>query len=237
MPQKSTETTPSPTAVGYVRVSTKQQGESGLSISAQKQQIRAYCKKQGLRVKKFYTDVASGSTGIGERSQLDLMLSELSIGCVVVVSKRDRLCRDMLISLMLEKEISKVSCSIHSCESSEMNGDDATAELMRNIMSSVALFELKRIRKRISEALQEKKKQGFKLGRPPFGYDMVNGKLVENSDQMPTRRRIEELQSEGFGWNKISRILNKEKRPTARNGKWYPSTVFNMIQRSTVNLA
>ncbi len=238
MTTKTTDQLQPTAAVGYVRVSTKQQGASGLSIAAQKKQIRDYCKQQGWKVKKFYTDVASGSTGIGEREQLDLMLSELSPGTAVVVAKRDRLCRNLLVSLILDKEISRVSCCIHSCESSEINGEDASAELMRNIMGSVALWEIRRIRTRISEALQEKKRQGFKLGKPPFGYTIVNGELLVDKKHIHTRRRIEELRQESIGWNEIARILNAEERPTQRGtGNWYASTIFNMIKRSTVNLA
>ena len=238
MTTKTTDQLQPTTAVGYVRVSTKAQGESGLSIAAQKRQIRDYCKQHGLKVKKYYTDIASGSTGIGEREQLDLMLSELHAGCVVVVSKRDRLSRSMLVTLILERELKKVSCQIHSAESSEMNGEDATAELMRNIMSAVATFELKRIRTRISDALQEKKQQGFKLGKAPFGYKIENGKLLIDESTIQTRRRIEELRDEGTGWNSIARMLNAEGHSTQRaRGKWYASTVFNMIKRSTVNLA
>tara|TARA_R110002096_G_scaffold101552_1_gene224630 strand:- start:920 stop:1288 length:369 start_codon:yes stop_codon:yes gene_type:complete len=111
-------------------------------------------------------------------------------------------------------------------------------DMMRSIVSSVSLWETRLVRRRISTALQEKKQQGFKLGKAPFGYDMVNGKLVENPEQMPTRRRIEELRDEGIGWNKIARTLNAEGRPTqkAKGQGWYASTVFNMIERSTVNL-
>ena len=114
-------------------------------------------------------------------------------------------------------------------------------DMVRHIVSSVSLWETRLVRRRISTALQEKKQQGFKLGKAPFGYDMVNGKLVENPEQMPTRRRIEELRDEGIGWNQIARMLNAEGRPTQKKkskgqGGWYASTVFNMIERSTVNL-
>ena len=112
-------------------------------------------------------------------------------------------------------------------------------DMVRRIVSSVSLWETRLVRRRISTALQEKKQQGFKLGKAPFGYKIENGKLLIDESTIQTRRRIEELRDKGIGWNQIARMLNAEGRPTQKakgQGGWYASTVFNMINRSTVNL-
>jgi hypothetical protein len=47
-------------AVGLTRVSTAEQGQSGLGLEAQQASIRAFCAAQGWTLVAEYSDVASG---------------------------------------------------------------------------------------------------------------------------------------------------------------------------------
>jgi DNA invertase Pin-like site-specific DNA recombinase len=47
-------------AVGYLRVSTKEQGRSGLGLAAQRQDIEAFGAREGFAVKSWHQDVQTG---------------------------------------------------------------------------------------------------------------------------------------------------------------------------------
>jgi DNA invertase Pin-like site-specific DNA recombinase len=48
-------------AIGYVRVSTREQGRSGLGLAAQRFEIEAFGRREGFSVKGWYQDVQTGA--------------------------------------------------------------------------------------------------------------------------------------------------------------------------------
>ena len=87
-----------------------------------------------------------------------------------------------------------------------------TGGLVANITSSVAQWERQIIAARTSEALQAKKARGARLGRPVTLPEEV-------------RHRIAAERAAGRTLAAIAADLNSEAVPTARGGRWYPSTV------------
>ena len=49
--------------IAYYRVSTKQQGESGLGLEGQREAVEAYCRQINGRIKASYVEVESGHQG------------------------------------------------------------------------------------------------------------------------------------------------------------------------------
>ena len=47
-------------AVGYVRVSTQQQGRSGLGLEGQREAVRAFAEREGYAVSSWFTEVETG---------------------------------------------------------------------------------------------------------------------------------------------------------------------------------
>jgi hypothetical protein len=48
-------------AIGYIRVSTREQGRSGLGLAAQRQDIEVFGEREGFAVKTWYQDVQTGA--------------------------------------------------------------------------------------------------------------------------------------------------------------------------------
>ncbi len=48
-------------AIGYLRVSTQEQGRSGLGLAAQRFDIQAFGTREGLRVRSWHQDVQTGA--------------------------------------------------------------------------------------------------------------------------------------------------------------------------------
>jgi hypothetical protein len=84
--------------IAYIRVSTSQQGKSGLGIEAQREAIQRFCEAEGFLMSGEFVEVETGkgSDALGRRPQLSaaLALAKKSKQAVVV-AKLDRLSRDV----------------------------------------------------------------------------------------------------------------------------------------------
>jgi DNA invertase Pin-like site-specific DNA recombinase len=84
--------------VAYVRVSTNQQGRSGLGIEAQRAALSRFAQSEGLDLVAEFVEVETGkgSDALDRRPQLAAALARArALRCPVAVSKLDRLSRDV----------------------------------------------------------------------------------------------------------------------------------------------
>jgi DNA invertase Pin-like site-specific DNA recombinase len=85
-------------AIGYLRVSTREQGRSGLGLAAQRWEIEAFGVREGFSVKSWHQDVqtGAGTDALLQRPGLAAALKEAkSARCPLIVSKLDRLSRNV----------------------------------------------------------------------------------------------------------------------------------------------
>ena len=96
-------------AIGYLRVSTREQGKSGLGLAAQRHDIEAFAAQEGLSVKAWYQDVQTGAgrDALLLRPGLAAALNEARLGRVpLVVSRLDRLSRNVhFITSLMEHQV------------------------------------------------------------------------------------------------------------------------------------
>lgn len=84
--------------VAYLRVSTQRQQRSGLGIEAQRAAIERFAQAEGLTIIAEYTEAETGkgSDALDRRPQLAAALAAArKAKCSIVVSKLDRLSRDV----------------------------------------------------------------------------------------------------------------------------------------------
>jgi DNA invertase Pin-like site-specific DNA recombinase len=93
-------------AIGYLRVSTQEQGRSGLGLASQRHDIEAFSKREGISIKSWYQDVQTGggTDALLLRPGLAQALKEAkSARCPLIVSRLDRLSRNVhFISGLME---------------------------------------------------------------------------------------------------------------------------------------
>src|SRR3954464_5910357 len=85
-------------AVAYYRVSTKQQHRSGLGIEAQRAAVTRFAEVEGLGIAAEFVEAETGkgADALDRRPQLAAALAVArSAKCAVLVSKLDRLSRDV----------------------------------------------------------------------------------------------------------------------------------------------
>jgi len=66
----------------------------------------------------------------------------------------------------------------------------------------------------MEKCVKEKGHAGFNIA---YGYDYVNGKLVENKTESPQIKRIFEMYLAGQSMDKIAKLLNQEGLPSKQN--------------------
>src|ERR1017187_6457265 len=138
--------------VGYQRVSTKGQGESGLGIEAQESAIQAYARQTGAKVVAMYTEVESGK--LADRPELLKALAHARRSkATLVVAKLDRLARNVaFLSALMESKGAFIACD-----------NPQANRLTLHILAAVE-NEAKAISDRTKAALAAYKARGGKLG-------------------------------------------------------------------------
>lgn len=143
---------------GYARVSTTGQARYGNSLESQENALRA------AGAETIYTDSYTGTKK--HRPELDKLLSEISSGDTLIVTKLDRIARSTIQGIELIEELLSKGVVVNVLNIGIMD-NSPTGRLIRNIFLSFAQFE----RDMIVERTQEGKaiaslREGYKDGRP-----------------------------------------------------------------------
>src|SRR5262245_31428762 len=101
-------------AIGYLRVSTESQADSGLGLEAQRAAIDAAAMRLGLPLVQTFTDTVSGGLALEYRPALVAALDAIRAGDVLLVAKRDRLGRDVLNVAMIERLVERRAARVYS---------------------------------------------------------------------------------------------------------------------------
>jgi DNA invertase Pin-like site-specific DNA recombinase len=141
------------TAVGYLRVSTQEQGRSGLGLAAQRFDIENFGTREGFSVGSWHQDIQNGAgkDALLLRPGLAAALKEARASrSPLIVSRLDRLSRNVhFITGLMEHKVHFVVAALgRDC-------DDFTL----HIYASLAEQERKMISERVRAALARSKKK------------------------------------------------------------------------------
>jgi DNA invertase Pin-like site-specific DNA recombinase len=133
-------------AIGYLRVSTREQGRSGLGLAAQRHDIEVFGVREGLSIKAWHQDVqtGAGADALLLRPGLAAALKKAKLAkCPLIVSRLDRLSRNAhFISGLMEHRVHFMVAAL---------GRDCD-EFTLHIYASLAEQERKMISERIKAA-------------------------------------------------------------------------------------
>jgi len=143
--------------VAYYRVSTAEQGRSGLGLEAQREAVARFFNGDGWEAIAEFTEVESGKRG--DRPQLEKALAASRLHrCPLVVAKVDRLTRSVsFLSRLLEAGVDVRFADLPAIEG-------PTGRFMLQQMAAVAELEAGLISSRTKAALAAAKARGKVLG-------------------------------------------------------------------------
>ena len=222
--------------IGYQRVSTRQQGQSGLGLESQEAAIRAFAGQKGATIIGMYTEVESGRRS--DRPQLGRALAHARRSkATLCVAKLDRLSRNVaFLSALLESKVD-FTC----CDNPHAN------KLTIHILACIAEHEAEMISKRTKDALAAYKARGGKLGgQLPQCRNLTeadrakgahrSGEVVSRAANEAYADLLPELatyKAEGLSLRDIAGRLNEQGHTTRRGRPWNPVQVARVLERGS----
>ncbi len=213
------------TALGYARVSTIDQEESGLGLAAQVDSITTEAGRRGWDLVDIVEDTASGSLSIEDR-KLGELVDRIEAGeaDTLIVAKLDRVARSVMHFSTLMARARDNGWAIVIADASGVDTTTPVGQLLANILISMAQFERDMISARTKAALAVKARNGEQVGRHPTTSPEVADTIVE-------------LRDGGLSCAKTAAELERLGIPTSTGGtEWRPATVSRIDRRRRVAL-
>lgn len=218
--------------VGYFRVSTLEQGKSGLGLQSQKSMVANYIENNKGILLESFTEIETG-TSKRKRTEIYKAINfAKKNNAVLVIAKIDRLARNVyFVSSLMETGVEFVACDLPQATNFTIH-----------LYAALAEMEAKLISERTKNALAEKRKRGFKLGTPENltkeakkkGLQAIRQKAINNKANIQATALIVEYREKGLSFDKIAKKLNDLNFGTA-NGKQHNSTSVLRLFKRHVN--
>ena len=212
--------------IKYYRVSTRSQADSGLGLSAQQRDIDLYLSTYAetpWEVIAEFTDVQSGKDDNRPELQKAMALAE-ETGATLLIAKLDRISRrvSFISAIMERKKLNLTVATMPNADKFQLHIYAALAEQEREFISL-----------RTKQALAPLKGTG-KLGGNRGNIDKANeaARALADTHAAKVIDTVLPLKEAGRTLQQIADTLNKSGVKTARGGKWYPTTVKNVLSRS-----
>ena len=212
--------------IAYIRVSTKQQGRSGLGLEAQEEAIAKFCKAEAFDIVRRFVEVesAKGDTlarrpKLREALKAARRIKDDDYKCApVLVAKLDRLSRDVHFISGLMAERVPFLCADLGAE---------TDPFMLHIYAAFAEKERRMISQRTKEGLARAKARGVKLG----GRNAQSDANAAQAQQWAEELRPVMLELAGMSARAAAEELTQRKVPTPLGGGWHAVTVKRVRER------
>jgi DNA invertase Pin-like site-specific DNA recombinase len=212
--------------VAYYRVSTTEQGDSGLGMEAQKAAVLDYATRNGLAIIAEFVEIESGTDNDRPELMKAIMKTKRTRGSSLIVKSQCRLARKATKALSIFESVPVVVSDRPNMTTLEVQ--------FRAIIDEE---EARRISDRTKAALRALKARGVKLGKPENLTVQAQQKgAVANSRKAGERNRgvvptILQLRSAGLGMASIAKRLNADGIPTAMGGDWHAAQVQRILKR------
>jgi len=228
----------------YVRVSTVEQAEEGVSLEAQEKALRLYAELRGLVVVEVVTDPGvSASKALADRpggARVLNLVRRRKVGAVLT-TKLDRLFRDAADCLTVVRAWDRAGVSLHLTDMGGQAIDTSTAvgRMFLTFLAGLAEMERSLIAERTKTALAHKRSKGERVSRwLPFGWKLADDgvHLVEHPQEQRAIELIQRLRVKGYSQRAIADALNRRRIPS-RGREWHKTTVARVLNRESLAAA
>ncbi|MEC8067263.1 MAG: recombinase family protein [Pseudomonadota bacterium] len=216
----------------YTRKSTDERLDMEFNtLDAQREACAAYIlsqRSEGWTASKEHYDDGGFSGGSLDRPALNKLIADIKAGKVhvIVVYKIDRLTRSLMDFAKLVDIFDEYGVTFVSVTQS-FNTTTSMGRLTLNVLLSFAQFEREVTGERIRDKIAASKAKGMWMGgRPPFGFDIENRRLIINEEDAPKAKLIFELYLKLGCVKKLKQELDKldiksRKRTSIKKGLEY----------------
>lgn len=216
----------------YTRVSTDAQGEiDKVSLPEQERMAKAAIESKGWEYVGTYED--NGYTGRNtNRPALQRMLEDVRNGKVdvIVIFKLDRLSRrqrdtlDIIEDVLLVNDVDLVSLK------ETLDTTTPWGRAMIGVLSSFNQLESENIAQRTAMGRYATAREGgYAGGKPPLGYQAINGQLIIVPEEAEIVKLIYSLRSEGKTLMGITEELNKRGYRSKKGNEFKHSAIQTVL--------
>lgn len=213
--------------ITYIRVSTAEQGKSGLGLEAQQRDIALYLERYSevpYEIIGEFKEVQSG--GDDDRPELAKALAlARKTGAELLVAKLDRLSRKVsfIAKVMDDPKVKFRVASMPYADKFQLHIYAALAEQERDFISA-----------RTKAALQAAKARGVKLGGMRDATMKRNEAAKAKADRFAASvlPLVQKLRDAGETLQAIADALNDAGKPSPRGGQWTATSVKRVIARA-----
>jgi site-specific DNA recombinase len=216
--------------IGYVRVSTQEQADEGVSLAAQSSRIGAYCAARSWDAAEVVHDPAVSAKSL-KRPGMAKVLAGIRDGSIerVIVVKLDRLTRTAkdqaeLIDLCVKHGVALVSIT------EVLDTSTATGRMFLGFRGLISQWEREIIGERTAEMLGYKRQQRNAYGRTPFGWRREDDCLVEVPAEQAALADAHRMDRAGASYREIGAMLTERGVMPHRGKAWYASSVSAVLR-------
>lgn len=209
--------------VAYYRVSTHEQGRSGLGLEAQRAAVQQLVRDRGGELLQEFTEVETGkgAAALSKRPQLRAALAAARKGrAELLIAKLDRLARNVhFISGLMEAGVPFVAADMPSADRFQLH-----------LFAALAEKEAELISERTKAGLAAARARGVILGR--YGHVLAR----RNRDAAAERvadlgPELESLLNSGLSVRAMADELNRKGIPSPGGARWHSTSVHRAVSR------
>ena len=193
--------------------------------------VEDYCKAKQYTVSKILAEV--GSSVDPDRPEYTKLLNLLNKhkNCIIVVTDLDRLSRNTIILGLFQQLCKEQGHLVELTNGTVYNYSDYTDSFTTDIIASVSAYIYKQTSAKMYRGLKQAQREGKRIGAKPYGYDIVNKRLVINPTKADTVKKIFKLIAEGTPTAEVVKIL-KQEGITTNKGRFFTTRAIRLMVRN-----
>ncbi len=221
-------------AIGYIRVSTEEQAQHGISLDAQRAKVEAYALTKDLDLVGIVEDAGKSAKDL-RRPGVQKILKMAKTGEIdaVIIVKLDRMFRNTVDALSTAKDFDKRGVALHSISES-LDTNSAMGKFFFTLTAALAEMERGLVGERTRAALARKREKGESTGgKTPFGFDLqAGGKLVKNPEEQSALSKMKRWRDSGHTYQGIADRLTRAGIAPKYGGTWDRAKVYHVLDHA-----
>lgn len=218
-------------AIVYLRVSTIHQKESRSGLKLQLNRCKQIAARMHVKERHVFEDAAtSGFVAIEQRSGLTAALQMLESGDIFLVSSRDRLARDALIVMQIERVIEQCGATFICAENNVLLQSHSLFN--RRKLDIKAELVRERIKEATLKSINKKRKLSYRYGTIPYGYKInrSGNLIIECRKEQAILKHVQRLHENGYSLRDIVRDLGKQGYCSRTKKPFQLTQIVNMLK-------
>ena len=189
-----------------------------------------FCRSKNYEIAEIFSEIKSSQDFSRECYCKMLEYIKEHSNVRVVCTDLSRLNRNLVAQIKLNDLLIKHNSIIETVNNGMIKTDNPENKMMNNIIANFDEYYYNVTRQKMQKGLIEARKKGIRVGSKPYGYDIVNKRLVIDPLKADTVKRIFKLIADGVTTAEVVRLLKQEGITTNKGKDFTTRAVRLMVQ-------